>query len=334
MLDEVYDHLDSRGVARLGSPIREGDCLIGITKVFKDGSGQLKDASVYANIDQIGVVDRILYSIKSQLVADNVVKVRIKQSRLPQKGDKFTSRYAQKSTIGAVVNEEDMPYSIVDGLTPDIIINSAAIPSRMNMNKLMEIIASKHGAFIGERVDGTSYRPFNQKEFEQTLFRHGYNPKGTDKLIDGRTGKLIKNQIFIGPCYYQALKHHTDDKIQMRATGRVAPTTRQLNEGRTEGGGLRIGEMESEAIMSHGAANLAHERMCLASDAYFYSFCNKCGHDVGVTIGKDSTQENLFVTCNVCKNNFNVTKIETNRALIHVKDLLAVLGVSVRFQGN
>lgn len=262
----VYRHLDNRGIAKIGSDIVRGDCLIG--KIQKIGSNQPYDNSIYATVDTIGVVDRIV-------VLPDRIKMKIRQKRTPQAGDKFASRHAQKSTIGLIVNDEDMPFT-KNGVSPDIIMNPHAIPSRMTIGQVIEIIASKHAALSGEAVDSTAYGDFDLDKLKRGLYQYGYNPSGYETMTSGLTGKTFKGQIYIGPCYYQALKHHVKDKIQGRSIGSVDVMTRQPVAGRDRGGGLRFGEMERDALISHGASAVLEERLCLSSDAYKTIYCGNC----------------------------------------------------------
>ena len=187
------------------------------------------------------------------------------------------SRYAQKGTIGLIIPDEDMPYT-ASGMRPDILINPHCIPSRMTIGKLIEIVTSKTAAFTGERVNATAFRKFDVKDFMRNLTQYGYASSGKERMFSGYTGEPLEAMIFTGPCYYQALRHQVADKIQMRAKGDVSQLTRQPVEGRKRGGGLRVGEMERDAIISHGASNFLRERLCLVSDAYETVYCSTCGN--------------------------------------------------------
>jgi DNA-directed RNA polymerase II subunit RPB2 len=273
---EKYAALDKNGFPRVGAYVKEGDYIIGrIRKNIK--TGKVSNASIPLSIGENGVIDKVLVSYNSQ--SQKVVKVKIRDVRAPEQGDKFASRYAQKGVIGRIVPVEDMPFSEISGMTPDIIVNPHSIPSRMTLGKLIEIIASKHASFKGEKVDATAFRPFNLEEFKKSIRNYGYNNQGLEKLISGTTGDAIDAEIFMGPCYYQALRHHVRDKIQMRDRGAVRPLTRTPVGGRSVGGGraLRVGEMEQAALVSHGASALVPERLCKSSDAYTTVWCQTCG---------------------------------------------------------
>lgn len=235
------------------------------------------------------------------------------------------SRYAQKGTIGLIVPDEDMPFTS-NGMRPDIIINPLSIPSRMTIGKMIEIVTSKLAAFTGERVNATSFRRFDVKEFAQNLKEYGYTSSGSEKMNSGLTGRPIEALIFTGPCYYQALRHQVDDKIQMRARGGVSQLTRQPVSGRKRGGGLRVGEMERDAAISHGAASFLQERLCLVSDKYETVYCSTCG-----SIAISNIMEQKYV-CRNCdeRAEFGKCTIPTSYKLL--SQLLLAAGINTKFK--
>ena len=264
--DQIYHAIDDYGIAKIGSLINTGDCLV--SKTLSIGNEKI-DNSIYATADQVGRVERIVFS-------KGVIKIKLSQHRKPEIGDKFASRHAQKSTIGRIVNDEDMPFTS-DGVSPDLIMNPHGIPSRMTIGMLIEILTSKSGALTGERINATAFNDFDVDEFRRSLTSFGYSQSGKETLYDGSTGKKMKAQIFIGPCYYQALKHNVKDKIQSRSIGSIDAITRGPLGGRTRNGGQRAGEMEKDSFVSHGAGALLNERLCLSSDAYKAVYCKSCG---------------------------------------------------------
>jgi DNA-directed RNA polymerase beta subunit len=270
----AYDNLDERGVARVGSTLRVGDCAIGKVRIISEGGRKrIEDASTYVRMGEDGIVDRVIVSNNGNYP---VIKVKVRKMRKPIKGDKFASRHAQKSTVGLILPDADMPFTL-QGISPDIIMNPHAIPSRMTLGNLIEVVASKHAAMSGERVNATAFNDFDIDEFRSSLTQYGFNEWGYETMYNGMTGKPFQVQIFVGPCYYQALKHHVADKIQMRQRGAVQSDTRQPVGGRKNRGGIRFGEMERDALISHGAASVLQERLCLSSDAYKPVFCKTCG---------------------------------------------------------
>ena len=270
---EKYAAIDKNGIPRLGSFVREGDAIIG--KVRNNiTTGKVDNASTYIGVGQEGIVDKVLVATNSEGM--RVVKVKIRQIRKPVIGDKYASRHAQKTTIGLILPDEDMPFSI-SGITPDIIINPHCIPSRMTMAKMIEIVASKFAALEGERINATAFRKFDIKAFKENLVQYGFSSSGKEKFFSGFTGAPFEALIFTGPCYYQVLRHHVEDKIQMRARGAIKQLSHQPTGGRARKGGQRVGEMERDAIISHGAAEFLRERLCTVSDAYTPVYCSTCG---------------------------------------------------------
>lgn len=270
---DKYSNLNENGIIKIGSRVSQGDVLVGKMRQDKT-TGKIEYANTIVGLGEGGIVDRVLVSTNAENVT--VVKVKIRQVRDPVIGDKFASRYAQKGTIGIILNEEDMPFT-ASGVRPDIIINPHCIPSRMTIGKLIEIVTSKLAAFKGERINSTAFNDFNVDEFRRQLVQYGYVDSGNEVLYSGYTGRIIQAQIFMGPCYYQALRHHVKDKIQMRSRGAIRAVTHQPVGGRGRGGGLRSGEMERDAFISHGASSVLLERLCVSSDQYKTVFCKTCG---------------------------------------------------------
>ncbi|MGA0395489.1 MAG: DNA-directed RNA polymerase subunit B, partial [Rhodospirillales bacterium] len=204
---------------------------------------------------------------------------KLRKTKIPTIGDKFSARHGQKGTIGMIFPEEDMPFSGKDGIRPDIIINPHAIPSRMTIGQLLECIFGKVGAIEGQFKDATAFShgaDYIENIYKQ-LHSYGYQAHGSDMLINGMTGQQLPHAIFIGPTYYQRLKHMVDDKVHSRARGPVQILTRQPVEGRARDGGLRTGEMERDAIISHGASAFMQDRLFYQSDAYRILVCQHCG---------------------------------------------------------
>ena len=268
-----FASINEKGIPTVGSFVREGDCIIG--KIRKNlTTGKIENASTYVGVSMEGVIDRV--KVSSTPEGMTMVKVKIRQIRCPIMGDKFASRHAQKGTIGKILPPEEMPFT-ANGVIPDIVINPHCIPSRMTMAKVIEIVVSKIAAFTGERYNATPYRRFDIKEFKERLTEFGYNSSGKEKMYSGFTGKPLEAEIYIGPCYYQVLRHHVADKIQMRARGAINQLSHQPVGGRAIKGGQRFGEMERDGIISHGASSFLRERLSLVSDAYQQVFCSVCG---------------------------------------------------------
>lgn len=204
------------------------------------------------------------------------VKIKLRQIRNSEIGDKFSSRHGQKGVIGHIVEQVDMPFTD-DGLSPDIIMNPHGFPSRMTVGKMIELIAGKSGILEGHQEDGTAFSEHRVEYFCEILKKNGYNYHGKDVLYSGITGKMIPVLIFFGPIYYQKLKHMVKDKMHARPRGKRTLLTRQPTEGRSREGGLRLGEMERDCLISYGCSNLIQERLMLSSDVYETFLCKKCG---------------------------------------------------------
>ena len=215
---------------------------------------------------------------------------------MPQIGDKFASRHGQKGTIGMTYRQEDMPFNI-EGITPDIIVNPHAIPSRMTIGHLIECLSSKSAALRGLEGDSTPFSDVSVDKISEDLHKLGYQKYGNETIFNGFTGRKVDMLIFFGPTYYQRLKHMVDDKIFSRARGPVQILTRQPTEGRARSGGLRFGEMERDCMISHGASLFLKERLMNVSDKYRVHVCQSCG--LFATADVDSQT----FRCELCKNN-------------------------------
>jgi DNA-directed RNA polymerase beta subunit/intein/homing endonuclease len=187
-----------------------------------------------------------------------------------------SSRSGQKGTVGAIIQEADMPYTD-SGIRPDIIINPHAIPSRMTMAQLKETLLCKVLVMLGLFGDGTSYGDMDVSTISDKLLKLGFEKSGDELLYNGTSGTQIECRVFVGPVFYQRLKHMVSDKYHSRSTGRMVNFTRQPAEGRSRDGGLRFGEMERDAIISHGASRFIRSRMYDVSDKYQVYVCKKCG---------------------------------------------------------
>ena len=250
--EDAYVHLDDDGFARIGSFVKTNDVIIGKTVKLKEEIKYItgrrlthSDFSVQVKPGDFGYVDKRIPSMGSvkNLNADNnpFCKVRIAQLRKPVIGDKLASRMAQKGTVGLILAEEDMPFTD-SGMVPDIVMNPHALPSRMTVGQMLECIFGKAACLQAEVKDATPFTHFDQEEIHRVLESFGYERNGEEVMYNGFTGEMLKTTIFIGPVYYQRLKHMVKDKIHARATGRVNNLTKQSVEGRNQGGGLRLGK--------------------------------------------------------------------------------------------
>ncbi|KAF8509919.1 DNA-directed RNA polymerase II, subunit 2 [Gautieria morchelliformis] len=279
----TYDKLEDDGLIAPGTGVRGEDIIIGKTAPIPAESEELgqktsshtrRDVSTPLKSTESGIVDQVLITTGSD--GHRFVKVRVRSTRIPQIGDKFASRHGQKGTIGITYRQEDMPFT-AEGITPDIIINPHAIPSRMTIGHLVECLLSKVATLIGNEGDATPFTELTVESVSTLLRKQGYHSRGLEVMYHGHTGRKLQAQIYLGPTYYQRLKHMVDDKIHSRARGPVQILTRQPVEGRSRDGGLRFGEMERDCMISHGIAGFLKERLFDASDAYRLHVCDICG---------------------------------------------------------
>mmetsp|Transcript_44711 Transcript_44711/g.100948 ORF Transcript_44711/g.100948 Transcript_44711/m.100948 type:complete len:1253 (-) Transcript_44711:314-4072(-) len=280
-LDGDYDKLDEDGLVAPGTRVSGKDVLMGITwpndLVGADGAAlrySRVDKSHQMKKSENGIVDKVMVTVDAD--GNKFVKVRVRNERFPQIGDKFASRHGQKGTIGMTYRREDMPFNF-QGITPDIIVNPHAIPSRMTVGHLVECLLSKTACLKGEDGDATPFMPVTVHDIATELHRLGYQRYGNEEMLSGHTGLPLEAKVFLGPTYYQRLKHLVDDKVQSRARGPVSMLTRQPMEGRAREGGMRMGEMERDCLVAHGTSAFLFDRFYEQSDAYRVHVCNECG---------------------------------------------------------
>ena len=306
-----YTKLDSEGLIAPGTRVSGDDIIIGKTGLCKmeeddeitdfNNSKKKQDISEAIRPSESGIIESVMLTIDRQ--GYKMAKVKCRSVRVPQIGDKFASRHGQKGTIGMTYRQEDLPFTM-EGITPDIIVNPHAIPSRMTIGHLIECLSSKVAALRGLEGDATPFTDVTVDSISEDLHKLGYQKYGNETVFNGFTGRKIDMLIFFGPTYYQRLKHMVDDKIFSRARGPVQILTRQPTEGRARSGGLRFGEMERDCMISHGAAIFLKERLFDVSDKYRVHICEQCG-----LIAQADLQSQNY-KCKLCQNvNYNISQV-------------------------
>ena len=312
-----YDKIGFDGMPEEGTPMKNGDVLIGrvlhATEIVVPENPMMptttracrRDRSIVLTCEPTEryVVDKVVFSTTKE--GYRSVRVKLRSIRIPQEGDKISSRHGQKGTIGILLDEEDMPFVMSGpnaGMKPDAIINVHSINGRMTIGKLLEMLFSSLGVVRGEFVDATPFRHVNAKWAMDELLKQGYGTEET--MIDGCSGMMMNRPWFIGSCFYQTLKHMVLDKITVRQRGQRAILTRQPLDGRANQGGQRMGEMEKDAFLAHGAAYSLDDRSRIASDAHSALVCSKCGQigDTKFESLSDLTEcKKADEHCNLCE---------------------------------
>jgi len=302
-----YDKINKQGVMDKNTLVEDKDIIIAKVVVIRENKNDNSKLIKYSDESKIHRTDEETYvddvCINRNGDGYNFCKERLRTLRKPNIGDKFSSRHGQKGTIGNIISEEDMPFT-KDGLRPDLIINPHAIPSRMTIAQLKETLLGKLLLELGLFGDGTSFGELDMKTIFKELQKHNYESKGNELLYDGKTGEQIETNIFIGPVYYQRLKHMVNDKQHSRCIGPMVNLTRQPAEGRSRDGGLRFGEMERDCMISHGASRFTRERIYDVSDKYGVHVCKTCG-----LIAIYNNEKHIHL-CNVCDNKTEFSYVE------------------------
>lgn len=318
-----YNKLNKDGFVDKNTIVKAGDIIVG--KVMpKKIKGKIHniDTSIAIKQNEEGTVDINYNEINNEGYA--FCKIRIRNHHKPEVGDKLASSIAQKASVGMIYNAEDMPYT-KDGIVPDLIMNPHAIPSRMTIAQLMECVLGKVACIEGNTQDCTPYNNLSVEEICNKLESYGMERHSNEVMYDGYTGRQIKTTIFIGPTYYQRLKHIVADKIHSRSSnGPVVFLTRQPSEGRSRAGGLRVGEMERDAILSHGASLFLKEKMLDCSDNSKQYICKTCGMTMVSNSGK-----NLY-SCNYCKNDIDPSQIRIPYAFKLIIQELQAMSIALR----
>tara|TARA_B110000285_G_scaffold57608_1_gene65826 strand:- start:164 stop:3862 length:3699 start_codon:yes stop_codon:yes gene_type:complete len=263
-----FDKLDENGFAKEGSYVTADDAIIskiGSNSMGEDGQPIHTVSAKCIKFASSGIVDKVVVTKNSENLRS--AKVRIRKNKIPTVGDKYASRPGQKGMCGLVLEQEEMPFT-KDGIVPDIIINPHAIPSRMTINQLLESVLGKCSALGGFLGDATAFQNNDIQDYAKLMEKYNYEEWGNEVMYSGITGEQLKTSIFIGPTYYQRLKIMVADKMHSRGTGPMQNLIRQPAAGRSNNGGLRIGEMERDSLLGHGLSGFLRESMMERSDRY------------------------------------------------------------------
>jgi DNA-directed RNA polymerase subunit B len=308
-LEESYRFLEDDGIVFPEAEMTEGEVVIGkvsppkfLSEAREISIQTKKENSSAIKQEETGIVDGVFVTQDQE--GNRVVQIRMRELRIPEIGDKFSVPHGQKGIVGMIAPESDVPFT-VSGIRPDIMFNPHGIPSRMTVGYLMDVLAGKVAALSGKIVDASAFSGEKIDSLENNLKKLGFRENGKEVMYNGITGKRMPVKIFVGNMFYLKLKYMVADKMHARASGKIALLTRQPIEGRARGGALRLGEMEQEALVGHGASLLLKERY--DSDKVVINICTKCG-----SIVIDDQIHNKKV-CSLCHSN-QVEPVEVSYA--------------------
>ena len=310
-----YDNIGTDGFMAENSLIKDRDVIMAKVVHIKENRNdptkviKFEDQSKCYRTTEETYVDKNYVGRNGE--GYNTAKVRARIFRKPVFGDKFSSRHGQKGTVGNIIPECDMPYT-KNGLRPDIIINPHAIPSRMTIGQLKETILGKVLIELGMFGDGTSFGDLDVKTIAEELQKVGYESYGNEVMYNGFTGEQFEANVFIGPVFYQRLKHMVNDKQHSRSIGPMVNLTRQPAEGRARDGGFRMGEMEKDGLLAHGVSRFCRERLFDVSDKYSVHVCKKCGMIAQYNDKGFAMQKSTFTVhrCSMCENTTEFAYVE------------------------
>lgn len=325
-----YRFLEGDGIVYPEAKVKEEDVIIGKTspprflsnlEEYSLASNIRRESSVSLRHGEEGVVDFVVLTENEE--GNKLVQVRVRDSRIPEIGDKFVSRHGQKGVVGLIVPESNMPFT-ASGIVPDLLFSPHGIPSRMTVSHLIELIGGKTAALGGRIIDGTTFSGEPEANIRKDLVNLGFNEAGTETMYNGISGEMFEAKIFVGNMYYLKLKHMVANKIHSRARGPIQLLTRQPTEGRAKEGGLRLGEMEKDTFVAHGASLLLKERF--DSDKTVVPVCEGCG----IIAIYDQYKDKRY--CPICGENVEISDIEISYAFKLILDEFKSLGIYPRLQ--
>jgi DNA-directed RNA polymerase II subunit RPB2 len=328
-----YEHLVD-GIPRIGEVLRKNDVVIGKLESESQGGGRSREREVYSDVSVIyhssedGLVEDVVRAVDQD--GNEICKVKVSHQRELGIGDKFSSRHGQKGVNGVGYSAGEMPFTS-SGLVPDLIVNPHAIPSRMTIGQLMEGRDSKLHSMLGTTTDATIFKESDDESVGEQLEKLGFDRYGRERLFNGMTGEWVDAMIYMTPVYYQRLQKFAVESMYSVSTGPTDMITRQPLEGKSNKGGLRIGEMEKDVIISHGAGRFIAEKFVDDSDGFDVYVCRNCGQ---MPVVNEEENRIFCKSCEVDGEKPKVVKVKSTWSSKLFLQELESMGVAVTMRVN